>query len=808
METAVELKHKQEPVADNLQSETDLRGLFYYLINIDEFPVAGSLAKQLVEQYLQAAHDLLAINSESADSGLPDYLHAFDYSEQAFEQRLTDLQNVQQQQLVAVCPETLQPEQLIHLLKQYAPVSLLDGCWLQNISLASNCHDETAAGLFHLYAQKIGDGDTTKHYGNLYRQLLQSAGIRLPEVNNRLFTTNKDILDSAFGRPVFQLALSLLPRTYLPELIGYTLGHFVASQDYLLMALTGQLRTAGFDVCYLDTILKEKPPVLSARDEASVKGSAGDLKALPSTELIVALVKQYLSGLKDDEIQAHWRRIWTGLVLHHVSNQDWQADLKKALTDYTQTPRQKMLALVRAKAVPARNMHRKRKLQKRLLDDWFAQEPFDAEGFLDALAASPYVNRKVPEKSPLTTRSIEFGGPMFRIFTDAEQAVIREWIVSLAREEAASDVSVPSADSGIYKNGVNHNQSPARPGHRIALPASVLGGIEGQPPVAEATEAAAYAKCGPRELYYYFVNADLYPDVLPTAYRVARQFMRKAAKSLNKKNSDELLNWFPYRYEVFENRVQQIYESETNAYEPLVGESTVPREIMVWYIQQYAAFTMVDGSWVQNIARAGMSHTEISARLFRIYSDEVGNADTYMNHPNVYRRMLEDEGIHMPPTESLDFAMQPALLDFAFDLPLLTLSVSMFPKTLLPEIIGVNLAIELSGLGKGYMQVIDELRYWKIDPYFFTLHLTIDNIASGHTAVAIETVHLYLDQVMTTQGQAAMQQEWRRIWTGYLAFTQTAKQFESNVELKAAIRFIKPLLQRKWKAWRNEMGRS
>ena len=106
------------------------------------------------------------------------------------------------------------------------------------------------------------------------------------------------------------------------------------------------------------------------------------------------------------------------------------------------------------------------------------------------------------------------------------------------------------------------------------------------------------------------------------------------------------------------------------------------------------------------------------------------------------------------------------------------------------------------------MQVIDELRYWKIDPYFFTLHLTIDNIASGHTAVAIETVHLYLDQVLTTQGQAAMQQEWRRIWTGYLAFTQTAKQFESNVELKAAIRFIKPLLQRKWKAWRNDMARS
>jgi len=72
----------------------------------------------------------------------------------------------------------------------------------------------------------------------------------------------------------------------------------------------------------------------------------------------------------------------------------------------------------------------------------------------------------------------------------------------------------------------------------------------------------------------------------------------------------------------------------------------------------------------------------------------------------------------MPPTASKAFAMQPELLDFAFDLPLLTLSISMFPKKMLPEIIGVNLGIELSGLGKDYMTIIDELKFWKIDPYF------------------------------------------------------------------------------------------
>jgi hypothetical protein len=312
-------------------------------------------------------------------------------------------------------------------------------------------------------------------------------------------------------------------------------------------------------------------------------------------------------------------------------------------------------------------------------------------------------------------------------------------------------------------------------------------------------------------LYYYFVNADLYPDVLPTARKVARQFFKKAKAEMGKRNLSEQVRLFPYSHDAFEARIRLIYQTETNAYENFIPPSTVPREIMVWFTQQYAPFPMVDGSWVQHIAKAGVSQTEISARLFRIYSDEVGNADTLKNHPNVYRRLLEGEGIQMPPTDSMEFAMQPALRDFAFDLPLLTLSVSLFPKAFLPEIIGVNLAIELSGLGKGYMQIIDELRYWKMDPYFFTLHLTIDNIASGHTAVAMETVHLYLDQIFATQGQQAMQREWERIWIGYLAFKQAMTRFDSTLEREASLRFLMPLIRltmkrRKEKKQRQAVG--
>ena len=125
----------------------------------------------------------------------------------------------------------------------------------------------------------------------------------------------------------------------------------------------------------------------------------------------------------------------------------------------------------------------------------------------------------------------------------------------------------------------------------------------------------------------------------------------------------------------------------------------------------------------------------------------------------------------------------------------------MFPKTFLPEIIGVNLAIELSGLGRDYMLMIDELTYWNFNPYYFSLHLTIDNIASGHTAVSIEAVELYLDQVLATNGQEAVQREWERIWTGYVAYDRTQQRFTSSIQWQLVWRFMVPHMWRSW--WGN-----
>ncbi len=753
------------------------RELFYYLINADEFPAVSAYAQQLVTRHLEQAQALLANNSP-----LPQHLQPFDYSPALFAERMQTLYQHQLQTITAARQQSpdLSREQINYLLKQQAPAALTEGCWLQNISLAANNHTPVSTHLFRIYAEKIGDGNAFQHCHNRYQRLLSSAHITLPEINSRLFTTSTEIGDTAFSAPVFQLALSLFPRVYLPELIGFTLGHYFHTPDYLLRSLSGQLQQQGLDGAYCQANQLPEQPGEMARTTLDV-------------------VDLYLAECSDEaQRQSVWQRLWAGLVAQYVINQRWQADLQDAVNrPRVPTPHQKMLALLAAKVPHARNMHRNRKIGGQLINDWFAQEPFNAEAFLQALAASPFVNLKEPAKSALITRSINFGGPMFRIFTEAEQAVMSEWIHSLAKAAAAAQAT-PTAPT-LSAPPVRATD-PALPTDLASTPAMADRAGATRPGMTviardDKADLATYAKCSKRELYHYFVNADLYPNVLPTARRVAEQFFKQARAGMNKRKLDAQLQFFPYSHAAFEERVSAIYTRELDAYEAFVPPSTVPREIMVWFVWQYAPFPMVDGSWVQHIAKAGMSHTEISARLFRIYSDEVGNGDTVLNHPNVYRKMLESEGIRMPATDSLEFALQPEIKDFAFDLPLLTLSVSLFPKAFLPEIIGVNLAIELSGLGKGYMQIIDELKYWKIDPYFFTLHLTIDNIASGHTAVAMETVHLYLDQILATQGEQAMQREWERIWVGYLAFRQHMTRFDATLERQASLRFLIPLIK-------------
>jgi hypothetical protein len=120
------------------------------------------------------------------------------------------------------------------------------------------------------------------------------------------------------------------------------------------------------------------------------------------------------------------------------------------------------------------------------------------------------------------------------------------------------------------------------------------------------------------------------------------------------------------------------------------------------------------------------------------------------------------------------------------------MGLSHFSLEFLPELLGLNMAIELSGLGKSYMRLVDEWTYWGIDPAIASIHISIDNVASGHTFLAQKAIQLYMDDVMQRTGDPMiLDQQWRRIYTGYASLRFVGWRFKLSLPINFLINQFK-----------------
>ncbi len=76
----------------------------------------------------------------------------------------------------------------------------------------------------------------------------------------------------------------------------------------------------------------------------------------------------------------------------------------------------------------------------------------------------------------------------------------------------------------------------------------------------------------------------------------------------------------------------------------------------------------------------------------------------------------------------------------------------------------------MNGLGTVRMQEMERLRAYRFDTSYEEVHLSIDNVSTGHSKQSVDLIISYLDSVERSHGNAAAQAEWRRIWRGYAAF--------------------------------------
>lgn len=175
----------------------------------------------------------------------------------------------------------------------------------------------------------------------------------------------------------------------------------------------------------------------------------------------------------------------------------------------------------------------------------------------------------------------------------------------------------------------------------------------------------------------------------------------------------------------------------------------------IW-LANSAPTKLVDGSWLQHCLASSTppALSRFHAALFSIFADELGEGVLKQNHVTAFLDTLESAGVRLPRIDSPAFSSSPHLLSSAFDCALVQLSLSLFPESKLPEIIGYNLGYEQ--LPVHLLVSVHELEELGIDSTYFALHVSIDNHSSGHAKLAASCAWEYLEYVRAEFGE----QEW------------------------------------------------
>jgi hypothetical protein len=620
-------------------------------------------------------------------------------------------------------------------IRQYAPMALLEGCWLQSISNAALAHTDTAACLFQIYASILGYKPNSNKPLSLYRKVLDDFNIILPETHTHLFAFHPGFVDAAFKAPLTGLCLAQLPVTFLPEILGYTLAYaFSLSKSLRIIELMTQSSA-------------NLPDSLKHYLYNPQHASTGDL-ALQATH---AFIQQQPA----EQQSQFWHRLSLGMTLYADVESDLvnalqqqSADIQRVWGDVVHHEQQSS-----AQQLGSSDMI----FSGHQLNDWFEDEPLVAVNFVKEI-----LNADNPQYQNAEMRRFFSDSSVFeeRSLQSSELRLLNQLVEQLAALDSVSDTSqITQPEQTAAKN------------------------------LSKKTYQRPLNKYTSRQLYFELLNLESNPQCLNAAYQFVSRYLTKSCTVMRRIQPFHQ-RFIEFSHAGFDQQVKAIFQADASKHKQFVAPPKLSREAYLWGIEQFAPVLLVDGSWLQNIAKAGNHQHAISRYLLRIYADEIGDGRSDWNHANVYRQLLESTDIQLPEFTSEQFSQHSGFIDSAFDLPVFFLAVSQFPSSFEAETIGLNLAIELSGLGSTYSRLVDDLNYWNIDSTIVSLHLSIDNLTTGHAALAHDAVVVYLDQILNISGYTEMQRHWQRIWSGYLALQIVPAGFKRALIWNYFKRFI------------------
>lgn len=284
-----------------------------------------------------------------------------------------------------------------------------------------------------------------------------------------------------------------------------------------------------------------------------------------------------------------------------------------------------------------------------------------------------------------------------------------------------------------------------------------------------------------RDMYYQLHHLEHHPDILqPARDELLSLLAQGLAITLELPKSQSILSLGTYTKEAllgYLDRKQAEVQSEWVRYQDRrkqgEGPTMFPNETIAkeWLVH-HAPHKFVDGAWLGHIHKINtpFRFRGITREVWQVLSEELGDGDLSKHHVTLYRQLLDSIGCPLPVAHTEEFVNMPEWDQVdnygAWEDAVGQLVISLFPDEFLPEILGFNMHFEAVKLDT--MQAAYELKALGINPYYFLIHISIDNADSGHTAMATHAVTKYLDLIRRIEGEEGVQKAWKRIQTGYI----------------------------------------
>ncbi|KAF2420952.1 hypothetical protein EJ08DRAFT_727993 [Tothia fuscella] len=299
-----------------------------------------------------------------------------------------------------------------------------------------------------------------------------------------------------------------------------------------------------------------------------------------------------------------------------------------------------------------------------------------------------------------------------------------------------------------------------------------------------------------KELYYKLHNLEFCPEILPQCQERLNSLLAETLSKSIEKPLGTILGLEVFSATALEGFLRHEHDAAGKGYDEYIQrrrnggarEMFADADEAKWWLKQAAPVKYVDGAWLGHINKISTPFNTryITKNAWQVMSEELGDGDLSKNHVHVYRALMQKIGAKLPEADAKDFIDQRNGLTVArcWKAALAQLLISLFPHEYLPEILGFNMAYE--SLPLHLMKTVKELDELKINSYYFTLHISIDNADSGHAAMAMLAVTNYIDLVRRENGEEAAYTAWRRVQAGYtlaegLPTTPVTNTMKSNM---------------------------